>query len=84
MQLDILLFIQILSPGRGKEELQVDIFAAYILMPKKQIKELFDTTDLTERSHVNKNTTFNLTKDNITKLRLEVNFLSSFQNVSVR
>lgn len=55
----------------NKEELQADKFATYFLMPKKQVRELFEQRFLTKKFFIDQNTTFNLTKNNITKLRKE-------------
>ncbi|HTN00040.1 MAG TPA: cyclodeaminase/cyclohydrolase family protein [Pedobacter sp.] len=55
--------------GSNKEEFQADKFASYFLMPAKQIKQLFEQRFMCKKFSINPNSTFNLTKGDISNLR---------------
>ena len=57
---------------RSKEEIQADKFAAYFLMPKKQIIKEFINRFQTDKFLINELTAFNLIKAGPDKLKSEV------------
>lgn len=60
------------SSSRSKEEIQADKFAAYFLMPKKQIIKEFKKRFQTDKFLINELTAFNLIKAGPDKLKSEV------------
>jgi Zn-dependent peptidase ImmA (M78 family)/formiminotetrahydrofolate cyclodeaminase len=71
MHRDIPLDGSISDQKRNKEEMQADKFASYFLMPAKQVKQLFEKIFLTEKFFISQDSTYSLTKGNISNLRRE-------------